>query len=65
MHSIYQNKPIREKPSCWQATLPSFVVHRLSQIVPQASSKQISIRPSISDVPLTNLKSPSLQTAST
>lgn len=57
------NKPICEKPSCRQATFPSLVVQRLSQIVPQASSKQISIRPSISEVPLTNLKSPLLQTA--
>ena len=51
-------KPFLEKPSCWQATFPSFVLQRLSQIVPQVSLKQISTRPSISVVPPTSLKSP-------
>ncbi len=55
------HSPLPSKPSCLQATLPSFLDHEPSQMVPQVLLKQISTRPSYWLAPFTRRRSVSLQ----
>ena len=53
--------PVVEYPNCLHTTSASLLVQPSSQIVPQVLLRQISRRPSLSEVPLTKRISPSEQ----